>query len=65
MLFKLCFVNVYLLVTYCLHLVTCDNKVKYRFFNSDISAYDFQIENGIVEKMMSLTLLMNFHFCFL
>ena len=30
-----------LLVTYCLHLFTCDNKVQYRFLNSDISAYDF------------------------
>ena len=30
-----------LLVTYCLHLLTCDNKVQYRFLNADISAYDF------------------------
>ena len=43
-----------LLVTYCLHLFTCDNKVHYRFFNSDIiSTYDFYVENGIVEEMMA------------
>ena len=42
----------YLLVTYNLHLFTCDKKVQYRFLNSDISAYDF------VEEMMSLTFLM-------
>ena len=61
MLIKLCFVRivkVFLLVTYCLHLFTCDNKVQYRFLNSDISAYYFHIENGIVEEMMSLTFLM-------
>ena len=45
MLIKLCFVrivNVYLLVTYCLHLFTCDNKD--RFLNSDMSTYNFHIE---------------------
>ena len=46
------------MVTYCLHLFTCDNKVQYRFLDSDISVYDFYIENGIVEEMMSLTFLM-------
>ena len=50
-------VYVFLLVTYCLHLLTCDNKVQYRFLNSDVSAYDFHIENGIAEEMMSLTFL--------
>ena len=43
------------MVTFCLHLFTCDNKVQYRFLNSYISAYDFYIENDIVEEMMSLT----------
>ena len=60
MLIKLCFVrivNVYLLVIYCLHFFTCDNNVQYRF-NSDISAYDFHVENGIVEEIMSFTFLM-------
>ena len=60
MLIKLCFVrivNVFLLVTYCLHLFTCDNKVQYRFLSSDISAYECYIENGIVDEMMSLTFL--------
>ena len=55
---KLCFViivNVFLLIPYCLHLFTCDNKDQYCFLNSDISAYDFHIENGIVEEMMALT----------
>ena len=46
------------MVTYCLHLFTCDNKVQYHFLDSDISVYDFYIENGSVEEMMSLTLLM-------
>ena len=60
-LIKLCFVrivNAFLLVTYCLHLFTCDNKFLYRFLNSDISAYDFHIEKVIVEEMMLLTFLM-------
>ena len=37
------------------HLFICENKVQYRFLSSDISAYDFYIENGIVEGVMSLT----------
>ena len=32
------------------------------FRNSDISAYDFHIENSIVEEMISLTFLVLFHF---
>ena len=60
MLIKLCFVRIvnsngYILFT---ELVHCENKVQYRFLDSDISVYDFYIENGIVEEMMSLTFLM-------
>ena len=49
---------IFLLVSCCLHLFTCDNKVPYRFLNSDISAYDFHMENGNLEEMMSITFLM-------
>ena len=58
MLIKACFIrimNVFSLVTFGLHLFKGDNKVQYRFLNSYISAYDFYIENDIVEEMMSLT----------
>ena len=48
-------------IVYTCSLVT-DNKVQYRLLNSDISAYYFHIENGIVEEMMSLTFLMYLHF---
>ena len=61
MLIKLYFERImyaFLLGTYCLHLFTCDNKVQYRLLNSDISAYYFHIENGIVEEMMSFIFLM-------
>ena len=49
---------------YCLHFFTCDNNVQYRFLNSDISAYGFHIENGIVEDIMSFTFLVKFIFVF-
>ena len=52
------------MVTYSLHLFTCDNKVQYRFLDSDIRVYDFYIENGVVEEMMSLTFLCNFTLVF-